>query len=101
MSPSRTIWTVDASDNAHISVGVSIHCPVCRKLAAAAGSIGAVGSSGQKPRKPNQRHLPKVGSSANVNYEVSQKRREVFRGWPWIIVAVLLVMVLLAFILIT
>jgi len=42
-----------------------------------------------------------VGSKANVDYEVSQKRVEVFRGWPWIIVGVLLVLVLLAFILVT
>ncbi len=63
--------------------------------------MGVVGSSGQKPRKPNQRHLPKVGSQANVDYEVNQKRKEVFRGTPWIIIAVLLVIVLLAFIVIT
>ncbi|HMR96920.1 MAG TPA: hypothetical protein P5193_14415 [Microthrixaceae bacterium] len=60
-----------------------------------------MGSSGQKPRKPNQRHLPKVGTKANVDYEVAQKRAEVFRGWPWIIVAVLLVVLLIAFIAIT
>ena len=60
-----------------------------------------MGSSGQKPRKPNQRHLPKVDTKANVDYEVAQKRAEVFRGWPWIIVAVLLVVLLIAFIAIT
>ncbi|MBS1836336.1 MAG: hypothetical protein JST64_01430 [Actinobacteria bacterium] len=60
-----------------------------------------MGSSGQKPRKSGQRHLPKVGSKANVDYEVAQKRREVFHGWPWVLVAALLVIVLLAFIIIT
>lgn len=66
-----------------------------------AATIGAVGSSGQKPRKPNQRHLPKVGSKANVDYEVAQKRQEVFRGWPLVLVAALLVIVLVAFLIIT
>ncbi len=88
--------TVPASDG-------SSHSPDAE---AASGTDGidrwrygeGVGSSGQKPRKPNQRHLPKVGSKANVDYEVSQKRKEVFRGTPWIIVGVLLVVVLLAFI---
>jgi hypothetical protein len=61
----------------------------------------AVGSSGQKPRKPGQHHLPKVGSKANVEYEISQKRKEVFHGWPWVVVALVLVIVLLAFIAIT
>ena len=63
--------------------------------------MSAVGSSGQKPRKPEQHHLPKVGSKANVDYEIAQKRREVFHGWPWIVVAAVLVLVLLAFIAIT
>ena len=33
--------------------------------------------------------------------EIAQKRAEVFRGWPWVIVAVLLVVLLIAFIAIT
>ena len=61
-----------------------------------------MGSSGQKPRKKHQQqHLPKVGSKANVDHEIAQKRREVFHGWPWVVVAAVLVLVLLAFIAIT
>jgi len=61
-----------------------------------------VGSSGQKPRKQHQQqHLPKVGSKANVDYEIHQRRKEVFHGWPWIVVAAVLVIVLVAFIAIT
>ena len=71
------------------------------RIGAGHGSVSAVGSSGQKPRKPEQHHLPKVGSKANVDYEISQKRKEVFHGWPWIVVAAVLVLVLLAFIAIT
>lgn len=63
-----------------------------------------MGSSGQKSRKKNQhqqQHLPKVGSKQNVDYEVDQKRKEVFRGLPLIIVGAVLVVVILAFIAIT
>ena len=52
-----------------------------------------MGSSGVKKRKPT-RTLPPVGSPANHEYEVSQHKREVFRGWPMVLVAVLLIAVL-------
>lgn len=55
-----------------------------------------MGSSGQKPRKPEQHHLPKVGSKANVDYEVSRKREEAFRGWPVVLVAVFVVLMIIA-----
>jgi hypothetical protein len=60
-----------------------------------------VGSSGGKPRKPEQHHLPKVGSKANAAYEARERRREVFGPLPIAIVAVLIVVVFLAWIAIT
>ncbi|MBM3662591.1 MAG: hypothetical protein FJW94_06830 [Actinobacteria bacterium] len=60
-----------------------------------------MGSSGGKPRKPEQHHLPKVGSKANESYEVRQRRKEVFGPLPIAIVAVLIVVVFLAWIAIT
>ncbi len=60
-----------------------------------------MGSSGSKPRKPEQHHLPKVGSKANEHYELEERRKEVFHGTPWIVVAVVLVVVLVGWLLIT
>ena len=61
----------------------------------------AVGSRGSKPRKPEQHHLPKVGSKANEEYELAERRREVFHGTPWIIVAVVLILLLIGWVVIT
>jgi hypothetical protein len=60
-----------------------------------------VGSKGSKPRKPEQHHLPKVGSKANEQYEVKERRQEVFRGTPLIVVAVVLILVLIGWLIIT
>ncbi len=60
-----------------------------------------MGSSGGKPRKPGQHHLPKVGSKANEAYEMRERRREVFGPLPIAIIAVLIVVVFLAWIAIT
>jgi cobalamin biosynthesis Mg chelatase CobN len=64
-----------------------------------------VGSSGSKPRKKKQhqqqQHLPKVGSKANEDYEFQERRQEVFRGTPMIIVAIVLVLVLIGWVIIT
>ena len=51
-----------------------------------------MGSKGSKPRKPEQHHLPKVGTPENRSYEMRQKRKEAFGGWPiWLVGAILLV----------
>lgn len=60
-----------------------------------------MGSSGSKPRKPEQHHLPKVGSKANEEYELRERRKEVFGNTPMIIIAVVLVLVIAAFVIIT
>lgn len=61
-----------------------------------------MGSSGQKPRKPSHsQHLPKVGSKANREYELREKRKVDFGGWPIWIVAVLLALLIIAVIAIT
>lgn len=61
-----------------------------------------VGSSGQKPRKPSHsRPLPKVGSKPNREYELREKRKVDFAGWPIWIVAVLVVILAIAVIAIT
>lgn len=60
-----------------------------------------MGSSGSKPRKPEQHHLPKVGSKANEDYELKERRKEVFGTVPMIIVAVFIVLLLIGFVIIT
>jgi hypothetical protein len=60
-----------------------------------------VGSSGSKPRKPEQHHLPKVGSKANEEYEIDERRKEVFHGAPWIVVGIFIVLLLIGFVIIT
>jgi hypothetical protein len=48
-----------------------------------------MGSKGSKPRK-EQHHLPPVGSKANREYEMRQKRVEAFGGWPiWLVGGIL------------
>lgn len=59
-----------------------------------------MGSSGSKPRK-EQHHLPKVGSPANQAYEQRQRRREVFGSWPIVVIAAVIVLVLVAWLVIT
>lgn len=62
----------------------------------------AVGSRGQKPRKPEHHHpLPPVGSKANREYELRQKRKEAFGGWPVWLIAAILIVGLLGWLLIT
>jgi hypothetical protein len=59
-----------------------------------------VGSAGSKPRKP-QHHLPKVGSPANQAYELRERRKEVFGGLPTVLWAVLVVLLIVSFVVIT
>jgi len=59
-----------------------------------------MGSSGGKPRKP-QHHLPKVGTPANKEYEREARRKEVFGNWPMVLIAAVIVIVLLAWLVIT
>jgi hypothetical protein len=66
-----------------------------------AGSLLGVGSKGGKPRKPEQHHLPPVGSKANREYELRQKRKEAFGGWPIWLVGAILILGLLGWLLIT
>ncbi len=64
--------------------------------------MACVGSSGQKPRKPeHSRHLPKVGTKANREYELREKRKVDFGGWPIWIVAILVGLLAIAVIAIT
>ena len=67
----------------------------------APGSLPDVGSSGSKPRKPEQHHLPKVGSKANEEFEFTERRKEVFRGAPMIVVGILIVALLIGFVIVT
>ncbi len=60
-----------------------------------------MGSSGNKPRKPEQHHLPPVGSKENREYELRQKRKEAFGGWPMWLVGAILVLALLGWLYIT
>ena len=56
-----------------------------------------MGSSGQKPRKPSHsKHLPKVGSKENREFELREKRKVDFGGWPIAIVAMLVVILAIA-----
>ena len=53
-----------------------------------------MGRSGQRPRKgTSHQHLPKVGTKADREYELREKRKVYFGGWP-IAVAALVVLVL-------
>ncbi|MFV0316837.1 MAG: hypothetical protein ACK5O2_07730 [Microthrixaceae bacterium] len=61
-----------------------------------------MGSSGQKPRKPSHsQHLPKVGTKANRDFELREKRKVDFGGWPIAIVAIGVAILLIAVIAIT
>lgn len=60
-----------------------------------------MGSSGGKKRKPEQHHLPKVGSKANQAYEYRERRKEVFGGWPTFVVALLILVVVVGFVIVT
>lgn len=59
-----------------------------------------MGSKGDTPRKPGH-HLPPVGSPANREYELRQRRRAVFRGWPVWLAAALLVVVFASWLVLT
>jgi hypothetical protein len=63
-------------------------------------TVLAVGSKGSKPRK-QQHKLPKVGSPENREYELHQKQREAFGGWPIVIILVILVIGFFGWLLIT
>lgn len=66
------------------------------------GYPAGMGSSGQKPRKGHtNQHLPKVGSKANREYELREKRKVDFGGWPIAIVAVLVLLLAVLVIAIT
>lgn len=61
-----------------------------------------MGRSGQKPRKGKKhQHLPKVGSKADREYELREKRKVYFGGWPIAAAVVLLVLLFVAVIAIT
>jgi hypothetical protein len=61
-----------------------------------------VGRSGQKPRKGSKhQHLPKVGTKADREYELREKRKVYFGGWPIALAALLVVVLAVAVIAIT
>ncbi|MCP4434884.1 MAG: hypothetical protein GY812_05190 [Actinomycetia bacterium] len=61
-----------------------------------------MGRSGSKPRKgTDHKHLPKVGSKANREYELREKRKVDFGGWPIAIAAVGVLILAIAVIAIT
>lgn len=60
-----------------------------------------MGSRGPKPRKPGRHHLPKVGSKANEEYELRERRREVFGSLPTVLIAVLVLVLVVAFVIVT
>lgn len=61
-----------------------------------------MGSSGQKPRKGHdKKHLPKVGTKANREFELREKRKVDFGGWPIAVVAALVLLLAIAVIAIT
>ncbi len=61
-----------------------------------------MGSSGGKPRKGHdKKHLPKVGTKPNREFEHREKKKVDFYGWPMAIVGVLLVVALVAWLAIT
>ncbi|MDQ7994138.1 MAG: hypothetical protein REI45_15820 [Propionicimonas sp.] len=59
-----------------------------------------MGSKGGKPRKDLHK-LPKVGSPENREYELHQKQKEAFGGWPILVVVVILVLGFAAWIALT
>lgn len=66
------------------------------------GYSAGMGSSGDKPRKGHEhQHLPKVGSKPNREYELEEKRKVAFGGWPMAIVVVLVAILIIAVIAIT
>lgn len=61
-----------------------------------------MGRSGQRPRKGSKhQHLPKVGTEADREYELREKRRVYFGGWPIALAALLVVVLAVAVIAIT
>ena len=64
-------------------------------------TVRGVGSRGSKPRRPGQHKLPKVGSPENVDYEMHQKRKEAFGGWPIVLIVAILVLGFFAWIVLT
>ena len=61
-----------------------------------------MGRSGQKPRKGSKhQHLPKVGTKADREYELREKRKVYFGGWPIALAALLVVVLAVAVIAIT
>ena len=61
-----------------------------------------MGRSGSKPRKGvDHQHLPKVGTKPNRDYELREKRKVDFGGWPIAIAAVLVLVLAIAVIAIT
>jgi hypothetical protein len=62
--------------------------------------VHGVGSKGGKPRKELHK-LPKVGSPENREYELHQKQKEAFGGWPILVVVVILVLGFAAWIALT
>jgi hypothetical protein len=64
------------------------------------GRVQPVGSKGGKPRKELHK-LPKVGSPENREYELHQKQKEAFGGWPILVVVVILVLGFAAWIALT
>jgi hypothetical protein len=61
-----------------------------------------VGRSGQRPRKGSKhQHLPKVGTKADREYELREKRKVYFGGWPVALAALVVVVLAVAVIAIT
>ena len=61
-----------------------------------------MGRSGQRPRKGSKhQHLPKVGTKADREYELREKRKVYFGGWPVALAALLVVVLAVAVIAIT
>jgi hypothetical protein len=61
-----------------------------------------VGRSGQRPRKAKKhQHLPKVGSKADREYELREKRKVYFGGWPIAFAALAVVVLAVAVVAIT
>ncbi len=89
----RRIWLSGRSDARR---------PRRAHVAAPGGYLVSVGSSGQKPRKQHDhQHLPKVGTKPNRDFELREKRKVDFGGWPIAIVAVLVLLLAVAVIAIT
>ena len=61
-----------------------------------------MGRSGQRPRKGSKhQHLPKVGTKADREHELREKRKVYFGGWPVALAALLVVVLAVAVIAIT